>query len=244
MRSTPVGGQCALGHPGPDLRAGKLSEFVKAPETCWAPAFTWTSFCIAGVLSLPGRARPAFRPELSLKKARDQGVGHTASLGGDLTASGGRRERRRPYRSSPGTAEKMRRPRPQCPRSWDPGGGGGVFWDELPRLQRSPGAGEQQEARWALVGCRVRRGSPRDCPRPQLAPRATTGMCCVLCQAFSFVRPSFSLQGGPGRRGTRRSWKRALCPRRCGKGPGLSPSREVCSLGKLVNILIRRHVLS
>lgn len=150
MRSTPVGGQCALGHPGPDLRAGKLSEFVKAPETCWAPAFTWTPFCIAGILSLPGRARPAFRPELSLKKARDQGVGHTASLGGDLTAPGGRRERRRPYRSSPGTAEKMRRPCPQCPRSWDPGGGGGVFWDELPRLQRSPGAGGQQEARRAL----------------------------------------------------------------------------------------------
>lgn len=107
MRSTPVGGQCALGHPGPDLCAGKLSEFVKAPETCWAPAFTWTPFCIAGVLSLPGRARPAFQPELSLKKARDQGVGHTASLGGDLTASGGRWERRRPYQSSPGTAEKM-----------------------------------------------------------------------------------------------------------------------------------------
>lgn len=107
VRSIPVGGQCALGHPGPDLCAGKLSEFVKARETCWAPAFIWTPFCIAGVLSLPGRARPAFRPELSLRKARDQGVGHTASLGGDLTASGGRRERRRPYRSSPGTAEKM-----------------------------------------------------------------------------------------------------------------------------------------
>lgn len=53
-------------------------------------------------------------------------------------------------------------------------------------------------------------------------------MCCVLCRAFSFVRPSSSLQGGPGRRGTRRSWKRALCPRRCGKGPRSLLLRLAC----------------
>lgn len=100
---------------------------------------------------LTGKSKASFSARAFLKEGPRPGRGPHGFFGRRPHSIGWEAGKKEALSEFPGTAEKMRRPCPQCPRSWDPGGGGGVFWDELPRLQRSPGAGGQQEARRALA---------------------------------------------------------------------------------------------